>query len=279
MREPGINKTGKLYPKTKNYYQKVFFRRIFGKKLYKLFKVIKIVSLYEIGKEFEISYFIKEIIKKDFVIFDIGANLGQYALRLPGFANEGKVISVEPVYENYLYLQKLKSFYKIKNLECFNYAVSNFVGESILYIPVIDYDIELDTRATIDKVNYYFNYKDYNTQKVNITTIEQLFKESGLSRLDIIKSDTEGNDKNVLMGSFELIKKYLPMILIEDSHKEDWLKNIYEIGYLPFYVKDKIFLIEANKYKDSNKNINFDLLVLIHNTKLIDYKKFLITIY
>jgi FkbM family methyltransferase len=276
MRESKVNTRGKLYPKTKNYRQKVFFRKVFGKKFYKFFKTLKIVLLYKSGKSFEISEFLGKVIKKDFIIFDVGANLGQYAIRLePLLKGEGKIISIEPVYEDYLYLQKLKKYFKLNNLTCLNYAVSNCEREGILYIPLIDNDIELDTRATVDKQNYYFDYPDYKTQNVSITTLSSLFNSQNLSRLDIIKSDTEGNDCNVIMGSIDLIKKYLPIILIEDSHEEDWLKEIYEIGYLPYYVIDGTHLIDAFKAEKNDTSIKFDLLVLIKNSKLKDYSIYL----
>jgi FkbM family methyltransferase len=276
MRESNVNTTGRLYPKTKNYYQKVFFRKIFGKNLYKFFKVLKIILFYKLGKSFEISEFLKQIIEKDFVIFDVGANLGQYAIRFgKKLYGEGKLISIEPVYDDFLYLQKIKKRYKLNNIECRNYAVSDYEGESTLYIPVIENDIELDTRATIDFNNYYFNYKKYITQKVNVITLHSLFTEMKLSKIDIIKSDTEGNDSKVLSGSIDLIKRFYPLILIEDSHKEQWLKNIYDIGYLPFYVINSLFLINADKTTGNEKNIKYDLLVLIHQSKKQVYNKYI----
>lgn len=276
MRETDINTTGKLYPNTKNYLQKVFFRKIFGKKLYKFFKVFKIILFHKFGKSFEISEFLKKIIKEDFIIFDIGANLGQYAIRLSPLLNQtGKLICVEPVYADYEYLQKIKNRYDFKSMECYNYAVSDFNGESDLYIPIIKNDIELDTRATIDLNNYYFGYDNYITQKVNVITLSSLFAKLNLSKLDIIKSDTEGNDNKVLSSSFDLIKQFMPLILIEESHKEYWLQKFYEIGYKPFYVIDKYFLIDAYKTVGGEKNVKYDLLVLIPEIKMKDYLKYI----
>ena len=64
---------------------------------------------------------------------------------------------------------------------------------------------------------------------------------------------------------------------MEDSHKEEWLKNIYEIGYLPFYVINKLFLTYANNTIGNEKNIKFDLLVLVPSSKLQNYTKYIIT--
>jgi FkbM family methyltransferase len=278
MRKSNINTVGRLYPRTKNYYQKVFFRKLFGKKAYRFFKAFKVILLYKFGVSFEISEFLKQIIKEDFVIFDVGANLGQYAVRIsPMLKNNGKLVCIEPVFGDYQYLQKIKDRYKFNNLECYNYAVSDYDGESTLYIPVVENDIELDTRATIDLENYYFNYEKYNTQKVSVTTLSSLFGKLNLSKIDIIKSDTEGNDKKVLTGSIDLIKKHFPLILVEDSHREEWLKSLYEIGYSPYYVVDKLYLIHANSTTGNEKNVKFDLLVLIPLSGLQNYNKYIIT--
>lgn len=272
MRRQNDNMTGHKYPKTKNYLQKVFFRKVFGKKLYKYFKVIKIVLFYKFGKSFEISEFLKQIIKDDFVIFDVGANLGQYAIRFSSFLkNKGKVISIEPVYEDFLLLCRIKKKFRLDNLLCSNYAVSDVEKTGDLFIPVIDHDIELDTRATVNLDNYYFEYDNYKTQPVKITTLQSVFNDYELERLDIVKSDTEGNDNKVILGSLDLIKKYMPLILVEDSHEEKWLNEIYAIGYSPFYVIKNRFLIDAFMAENHKSDVKYDLLVLVPETKLNDF--------
>ncbi len=278
MNKLTLNTKDRIYPNTKNYYQKVFFRILFGRKLFKFFKVLKIVFFYKIGKSFEISDFLGKIIKNDYVIFDIGANLGQYALRFSKMLKRGgNVISIEPVYENYLYLNKIKKFFKLNNLVCCNYAISDTIQEGILNIPIINYDIELDTRATIDFDNYYFNYDKYSKQKVEIITLQALFEILKLNRLDIVKSDTEGNDSKVILGSLELIRKFKPIILVEESHKANWLIQVYNLGYLPFYVIKRYFLIDAFKCAEYTKNVKYDLVVLIHKTKLNDFEKIILS--
>ena len=277
MREINRNSEGSKYPNTKNYYQKYIVRKLFGKYAYKYFKAFKIKLLYKFGKSFEISEFLKQVIEKDSVIFDVGANLGQYAIRLTKYIGEnGKVISVEPEFENYKFLLNLKKKYKLKNLECCNYAVSDYEGNGTLYIPLIENDIELDTRATIDKDNYYFNYEKYNTQKVNVITLNKLFKDLNLNKVDIIKSDTEGNDSKVIQGSLDLIKRFFPEILVEDSHKEEWVKTLYSIGYHPYYVINDLFIKDAFEVKENDANVKFDLLVLMHSSKMEKYKKYII---
>ncbi|MBI5403526.1 MAG: FkbM family methyltransferase [Ignavibacteriae bacterium] len=277
MRESKRNTTAYSYPKTKNYYQKVIIRKIFGKDCYKYFKALKVKLLYKMGRSFEISSFLQQIIEDDFIIFDIGANLGQYAIRLTRYlGEEGRVVSVEPETENYGFLIRLKNKHKLKNLVCCNYAISDFNGEAILNIPVIDNDIELDTRATIDKANYYFEYDKYVSQKVNVVTIQKLFCDLNLNKLDIIKSDTEGNDEKVILGSLELIKEYLPLILVEDSHREEWVKKLYETGYLPFYVKNKLFMKNSFEIRENESGIDYDLLMLVHQSGIGKYRKFII---
>ena len=277
MRNVELNTEGKNYPKTKNYFQKFIIRKLFGRKLYKYFKYLKIILLYKFGREFEISKFLRQIIEKDFVIMDIGANLGQYSVRFTDYLkNTGLVVSVEPVKENYEYLNRLKEKYKLSNLRCINCAVSDFSGEEILSIPLVSKNIELDTRATIDKNNYYFSYDCYTEQKVTVKKLSEIVEEMGVERLDIVKSDTEGNDEKVILGSIDLIKRFFPLVLVEDSHKENWLQKLYETGYNPFYVYNDLHLIDAFQSEHYEKRkTKYDLLVLVHSNSINKFEKYI----
>jgi len=277
LKKSGRNSDGTNYPRTKNYYQKYIVRKLFGLESYKYFKALKVRILYKMGKSFEISEFLKQIIEKDFVIFDIGANLGQYAIRLARLLGDrGKMICVEPEIENYGFLLRLKRKNKLNNLICMNYAVSDYIGRTVLNIPVIDNGIELDTRATIDMENYYFKYDNYKKQEIDVVTLEKLYSDLLPGRLDIIKSDTEGNDGKVISGALELIKKHYPLILVEESHKEDWLKKLYELDYTPYYVKNNIFLKKAFSVEKGEDKIKYDLLVLIHDSRKEKFKKYIL---
>ena len=80
--------------------------------------------------------------------------------------------------------------------------------------------------------------------------------------IGFIKIDVEGHEKNVLIGSEQIIKrcKTNPLIEIEERHTNDKVKNIInfinDFGYNSFFSDGKN-LIETKKLDDLNKKNNF----------------------
>jgi hypothetical protein len=56
---------------------------------------------------------------------------------------------------------------------------------------------------------------------VDIITIDSFVKDAGLDRVDFIKIDTEGFEKEIIRGASETIKKFFPIIACSAYH----LKN------------------------------------------------------
>ncbi|MGB9696368.1 MAG: FkbM family methyltransferase [Ignavibacteria bacterium] len=259
---------------TKNYLQKLFVRKVFGKRLYRSFKMMKIYLMYLFRKNYEISDFFEKLITPDFVILDIGANLGQYLLRFHRLVkSKGKVYSFEPVEEDYKILLSLKKFLHLNSAEIFRFALSNSKGESVLYIPVLESSIELDTQATINLNNYKGVKGNFKEELVEVTTIDDIVNKLGITKLDLIKSDTEGNDYKVIEGGMKTIERFHPFIFIEENHRESWLKSLYDMEYCPYYVVNNSILKPAEKVTEDD-NVNYDLMALIHREKLKQISKF-----
>lgn len=254
---------------TKNYLQKLLAFHLFGKKSYRFIKFLKILFSHIIGKNYEVANFLKIYSSEDTVIFDIGANLGQYALRLNSTKKNIKIYSFEPVKENYDILIKFQKYFGLGKVELHNLAVGSFTGETEILIPLIDNEIEVDTQATIDSRKRDSAFSNYRRQKIEITTIDDFVKKLGISKIDVIKTDTEGNDENVIKGGMKTISEFFPLILIEESYSETWLNHLYQLGYKSYYcTADNKKIIKAENSEFMSKEICYDLLVLIHDNKL-----------
>lgn len=259
---------------TKNYFQKLLAYRLFGKKSYRLIKFLKIFFFHIIGKNYEVADFLKLYSSEDTVIFDIGANLGQYALRLNSTKKNVKIYSFEPVKENFDILIGFQKYFELGKVELHNLAVGSFSGETEILIPLIDNEIEVDTQATIDNRKRDSSFSNYRRQKIQITTIDDFVKKLGISKIDVIKTDTEGNDENVIKGGMKTITEFYPLILIEESYRENWLNHLYQLGYKPYYcTADNKKIIKAENSEFMSKEICYDLLVLIHDNKLSYFVK------
>ncbi len=246
--------------RTKNYLQKYFVRKLFGRKLYSRIKFFKILFKAKVGSKYEITSILLDVLRDDDVFFDIGANLGQYILRIKTkFKNGVNVFAFEPVISNYKmlnsYIEK-----KYKNVILEHYAVSDTEGEDVLYIPLID-EIEVDTQASIDLKNRENYYNNFIKQEIRKITVDKYVENKGLKRIDYLKVDTEGNDTKVLAGALESIRKFTPVIFCEDMENLEIISELERMSYKRYMITYKYELIELNTAGKSD--VFNDLMVFI----------------
>jgi FkbM family methyltransferase len=253
-----VNKTSVL---PGNYCQRVITQRLFGKEGYRFIKMLKVVLDFKLGIPYEISGFLKKVVRKNDIIFDIGANLGQYAIRLNDLVRKGRVISFEPVSQNYKLLLKLN----LKNVDVKNLALSDFIGRHEFIIPITRHNVEIDTRSHLNILRHpnIDNHWKCKKEIVMCSTIERVFAELKLKKIDIIKSDAEAHDSLVLKGGKAVIVRYKPLILVEASPDSEWLHEYLSLGYERFYMMRKTYLaISVERANDVL--VNKSLLILIH---------------
>ena len=118
--------------RTKHYIQKFVVRKLVGKKLYSKIKFLKIYYKAKFRSNYEISDILLDVLKKDDIFIDVGANLGQYIIRIKNkFKSDVRIYAFEPVLNNYYILSKyiLK---KCNNVTIENYAISDIDGTDVL---------------------------------------------------------------------------------------------------------------------------------------------------
>ena len=187
---------------TNNYLQKLITNKLLGENIANYARLFKTILFFKLGIKYDFGNILSRLIRKGDVVFDIGANIGQSACRYSKLADStGKVFSFEPVKANFQLLNKMKRILKLKNVDIFNVAIGENSGTACIYIPIMkNSNIVVGTRASL---TYSENeYKDaiFRRENVKLKTIDELMMELNLDRLDVIKSDTEGNELNVLRG-------------------------------------------------------------------------------
>lgn len=163
---------------------------------------------------------------------DIGANIGFYSTRLcQRFQN---VKAFEPSSINFECLKNnTKTF---TNIELFHLGLSNLSTELILELPN-----DIDNCGAFSFIDFVKNESEKHTEKVKVIMLDEL----NLTP-DFIKIDTQGFEKNVLLGSIETIKKTKPVILAEVAKKgpvKELLDILQPIGYEISWASnsDKVF--------------------------------------
>ena len=165
------------------------------------------------------QYNIKNIfeVKNDAVVFDIGAFKGDTAYFFSKkCSNKARIYAFEPDENNYKILLKIKDKYKLNNVITKNILLSNAEKE-------IDFISMIENIPTIKK---------------NAITIDKFVEENNIEKIDYIKMDVEGAERNILEGSIKTIKKFKPFLAIAIYHGGKlFMEDFYNI---PIFIKNVI---------------------------------------
>ncbi|MFX0104823.1 MAG: FkbM family methyltransferase [Candidatus Hodarchaeota archaeon] len=158
----------------------------------------------------------KEIISKNNVCFDVGANVGLYSLLFSRYSK--LVYAFEPLPRNLSFLYKTIEINQIRNVIIVPCAV-----------------------ADKNKLSWFQVGKNYSlgrlttkgNQPVMVLSLDNFIKES-LVVPDIIKIDVEGSELSVLRGSKNLLSESKPIILLSthgDKVKKECLDFLKQLNY------------------------------------------------
>ncbi|MGZ3901728.1 MAG: FkbM family methyltransferase [Bacteroidia bacterium] len=181
-------------------------------------------------------------IKEDFVIIDIGANVGLMTLQFAKLVPKGKVISFEPTFYA---LQRLKDNLALNpELAKRVTVINSFVSEKSDSNPEI-------VAYSSWKVNGERNDNDHpvhlgtpkSSEGVPSISLNDFVEKENINRIDFIKIDTDGHEYEVFRGAEKAIAKLRPVI-------------IFEIG---LYVMDEK-KISFDFYYNYFKKLNYSLV-------------------
>lgn len=189
------------------------------------------------------------------VIIQIGSHIGN-TINDPIFKEIHKtttLILVEPV--PYLF-RKLKKNYEKKNIDniiFINKAVTNYVGHVELTIPSEKNDWSklhpfASQLASINEEHCKVSQPKMITEKITVetTTLNEIIKDHNIKDIELLHTDTEGEDYNILMSYNFIIKPC--KILFEHVHMDGIRAPVGKK-----YQELKVFLENHNyklKYKD-----------------------------
>jgi FkbM family methyltransferase len=188
-----------------------------------------------------------ENVEPDWVIVDVGANIGYYSILFARLAKQGRVIACEPTAT----VKKLKN-----NLDangCHNVEIKNTaLGHS--------------TGTYTDDIYRIWGHKP-ERQEYDFVTLDQLVDDLGLQRLDCIKIDTDGFEFDILRGAERTLSRFNPWVVIEINHALatrghsahqvlEWLSGR---GYKHGLVLDKENVVLRRDQSDADVRAEFQL--------------------
>lgn len=142
------------------------------------------------------------------MLFDVGANLGQTVKDFNEAFTKATIHSFEPTLESFQTLKQKTSH--IKDLHLWNYAVGS--SEKEMYF----------NQYELSNTNSFFNIHENQSPKlkkkalVKTITIDNFIEQHQIKFIDVLKTDTEGFELEVLKGATNTIKNSkIGMLLLE----------------------------------------------------------------
>lgn len=169
--------------------------------------------------------------KEHDVVFDVGAYIGDWAV-IVGKHYKAKVIAVEPSERAFeCLLDNIHLNGLDEQIVAVNYALSSEDGEISMHIDEgSGFAVSTTKPAQL-------------TAKTQARTLDSLLKEIKVSRIDLLKIDTEGFEYEILKSATSTIAAFKPKIIVE-VHSDTLRENV-------------IMILLKNRYVLVNEKINF----------------------
>lgn len=142
-------------------------------------------------------------LNKDTIIFDVGANVGNYSQKIvKEFTSINfQLYSFEPSKETFFELKK--SLKNIPDLKLYNIGFGEESGIKTLF-----YNKKKSGLASMyNRRLSHFGIKMNLTELIELKTLDNFCEENKIKKIDFLKLDVEGNEFNVLEGAKKMINR------------------------------------------------------------------------
>jgi FkbM family methyltransferase len=156
---------------------------------------------------------VRQLVPVDGVVIDVGANIGAVALPAAAHLAHGHVYAFEPT--DFAWSKLERNVELNPQLRDRVTLVKSFVA---------------DTEASESRMIAYSSWPVVHPADAELhpvhkgaakpaacgqTTLDQFVEERGLTRLSLIKIDTDGHEFSVLSGAMETLRRFCPVVLFE----------------------------------------------------------------
>ncbi len=192
------------------------------------------------------------IIRQDFNIIDVGANVGYYTLNFANRSPNGIIYAFEPDLDNHKVLRENISLNPFENIKTFEIALGNCESRC-------DLEVVCGTNLGMNRV--VLNGKG----KIRMAKLDDLDIECDI--IHLIKVDIEGFEYDFLKGAKNVIFKNKPILFIEfcDINLKKYGSSAFELYWFIVnelqykYIVDADTIVSLDKYFEF-KDCFFDAL-------------------
>ena len=193
-----------------------------------------------------IDIFIKRVyerfyeLRKGDLVIDVGANVGMFTVKASmSVGEEGKVIAIEPVEENFELLKKNVELHKLANVRIIRKALGRKRGKAVMLKSLLSGTHQLKSVCK----NSEFPIEE---MEIEVDSLDNICKELNVNRIDFLKIDVEGAELDVLKGAEESLKftKNIAMELHYEGEGEEVRRFLEERGFTVKIVGSMLYASE-----------------------------------
>ncbi|QDT47852.1 2-O-methyltransferase NoeI [Symmachiella dynata] len=161
--------------------------------------------------------------KKSLLIFDVGANFGQSAREFKGMFADSSIHCFEPSPSTYAQLEKNCAAWRLKDVTTWN----NGVGSQNAKLTLLEN--EKPDMSSFLSPDEFCDGQITKKSEVDVITLDEFVAKQDISFIDILKTDTQGYDSEVLKGAEGLLRDgRIGMVLTEVIFSKQY------VGSAPF---------------------------------------------
>jgi FkbM family methyltransferase len=159
-------------------------------------------------EELEINAVLPLVMSKD-VVWDVGANVGIYSFLLARAASQGHLIAFEPVLETQEKWRENVLNNNVDNCSLEPVALSDKVGKVMIKVN--------ENAHGCDSIELANSNSDDGSNSIEIptTTGDEFLLTSTYGDPDLIKVDVEGHEPEFLRGSWAMLSRRKPTLMLE----------------------------------------------------------------
>jgi len=158
-----------------------------------------------------------ELLQSPAVIFDVGANIGAFTLKVAKYSSKKKIACDIYAFEpNHIIVKKLKGNIDLNpevrdNIRIEPLALSDREGEIFL-----EYSMKNSGAGRLTE--------ESTEIKANMISLDTFVQQKQLKKVDLIKIDVEGFEPMVIKGGQYTIERYKPTLLLEITN--EWFQKM-----------------------------------------------------
>ena len=222
-----------------------------------------------------IDEIIKNKIPSNPIIFDVGGNIGQSIQKFTDIFKNPTIHSFEPSVKDYEFMNK--HYGLKKNIYLNNYALGEKIENK-------KFNLTLETAtSSFNKINKNTEWLKHLTKKhninnneyiisdneVKINTLDNYFKKYEITKIDLLKIDTQGYEDKVLEGSLNSIKNNKIGAILTEIMFDDVYDKYFSFSEIEKYLTKENYRMVAIELSNNNlfSGLTFAAGVLYLNRK------------